>query len=327
MASAPNATKTTTRPRRRVNANGWPRYLYKDAYSGGVTFYRYNPPEDVRKAGLMRGVTIGTNEAEAFEKADELNAIIDAWRSGDKGVTDGVELAGDTISDLIDAYKESIYFKRIKAKTREGYLIDLNLLSELNYNDNRFVSTKITDVTPELAQELYEGVRDNISPSTAHSTVILLLRIYNLAIKWRLVFANPWSSVQLPKHEPKTVNVTVEHIQALHSACLQKAHWRAAGAIFFMAVDLDIQMTEAAVLRASELTDEQKEKLTPVTSALVFSVMSLGSPSDYLIADRYGDPLNVQYISKTLNRVRQVAGIPADVQTRDLLSFARQNPY
>jgi hypothetical protein len=257
--SASAESQPTTRPRRRVNANGWPRYLYKDAYSGGVTFYRFNPPEDARKAGLMRGITIGTIESEAFEKADELNAIIDAWRSGDKGVTDGVELAGDTISDLIDAYKQSVHFTRVKKKTKDGYLIDLNMLAELSYSDKRFVSTKLTDVTPELAQDLYVGVRDNISHSSAHACVILLLRLYNLAIKWRLVYANPWSTVELPKHEPKNVNVTVEHIRALHSACLKKAHWRAAGAIFFMAVDLGLQLTEVALLRASELTAEQKE--------------------------------------------------------------------
>jgi hypothetical protein len=55
--------------------------------------------------------------------------------------------------------------------------------------------------------------------------------------------------------------------------------------------------------------------------------MHPGSPSSYLIADRYGDPLNVQYISKTLNRVRLEAGIPPEIQTRDLLAFARHNPY
>ena len=324
-ASAENSP--TTRLRRRVNANGWPRYLYKDAYSGGVTFYRFNPPEDARRAGLMRGITIGTIESEAFEKADELNAIIDAWRSGDKGVTDGVELAGDTISDLIDAYKQSVHFTRIKKKTKDGYLIDLNMLSELSYNDKRFVSTKLTDVTTELAQEFYEGVRDNISLSTATSAVYTLQRLYNLAIKWRLVYAKPWTSVDVPKHDPMNYNVNVEHIQALHSACLRKAHWRAVGTIFFMAVDLGMAMTDVARLRASELTNEQKERLTHVTSALVFSVMSHSNPDGYLVADRYGEPFAVTYFSTTLHRVRKAAGIPADIQTRDLLSFARQNPY
>ena len=79
-----------------------PRYVQAYQTADNTTLYRFNPPQNLILAGVVGRVSLGSVQPDAYAKAHELNAKIDAWR-----------LAMDTtisrrskLSELADDYFE-----------------------------------------------------------------------------------------------------------------------------------------------------------------------------------------------------------------------------
>src|SRR5262245_36557117 len=101
------------RGRRVMKPIGWPRYMLEKRLKSGTVAYYWNPPVRDTKGGFtLRREALGPSYGAAAERAELLNAYLDAWRTGG-GVAHKKTLSGyGTLGWLFERYRRSNVFQQ-----------------------------------------------------------------------------------------------------------------------------------------------------------------------------------------------------------------------
>ena len=189
--------------------------------------YRYNPPSDAVKAGVIRRKTF-TDLYEAKMYALVANTELDAWRKERKDLRNLNTNA--KVSELINSYKQNISYTALSAKTRKDYDYYLACWSShklLQHN-------KIAELTTPLCQRIYEEAAEH-SVSLANHSLACYRLLFNYAIRHGFTQHNPFSKVLRRADKPRRTVWTRADIKMFLDVAYGSFKWRNVGLIVQMA--------------------------------------------------------------------------------------------
>ena len=232
--------------------------------------YRYNPPSDAVKAGVVRRKTFSDyEEAEAY--ACIANTELDTWRKERKDLRN---LRIDArVNDLVASYKQNISYASLTPKTRKDYdyYIKCWLDSKAAPMAKPLHSAKLEDLTTPTCQRIYEEAAER-SVSLANHSLSVYRLLFNYAIRHGFTQHNPFSKVLKRADKARKVVWTRADIKAYLTTAYSQFKWRNVGLIVQMAHEWGQRLGDMRLLKWSSydvetgvLTLEQSKRRATVT--------------------------------------------------------------
>jgi integrase len=177
-----------------------PRYVQKVNLAGGRVEYRFNPPQSLVNAGVVKREMYGSSLTDVRHIAKISNALIDDYRK--KVAEDNSISANSKLEDLVNVYYLSNDFNMLREETKADYKYFLSVLCASIGNK------KYKDVTTKVAKWSYEDwVKRGIS--LANHVATCASRVFNYAIDMEYTYFNPFTKIKR-KAEPQR-RVVWEH--------------------------------------------------------------------------------------------------------------------
>ena len=226
--------------------------------------YRYNPPSDAVKAGVVRRKTFGDYE-EAVSYATLANTELDVWRKERKDLRN---LRTDArVSDLVASYKQNISYASLNPKTRKDYDYYIKCWSGIK----NLQHTKLEELNTPTCQRIYEEAAER-SVSLANHSLSVYRLLFNYAIRHGFTQHNPFSKVLKRADKARKVVWTRADIKAYLTTAYSQFKWRNVGLIVQMAHEWGQRLGDMRLLKWSSydvetgvLTLEQSKRRATVT--------------------------------------------------------------
>ena len=168
---------------------------------------------DYRIFGRRRRYTIGRypdlTATAARVEAGQLRARI---RAGHDPMEERHQMRGEpSLADLVEAYKESEAFQRLRPLSRRNYKQMLNKIITPKLGNHRLKAIGKRDI---------EGLHASLksTPYHANRVLSLLSRMFNLAIESKTIIENPAKGVKKFAEEKRESWLSVEQIQKFREA-------------------------------------------------------------------------------------------------------------
>ena len=203
------------------------RYLTKKPGRGGTTRYFWTPGPALRKAGWMnQRLAEDTGlEADAIREAEELNARVDAWRTGDDPALKKNQPAPHgTLQEVIDLYLRSEEFTERRPATQRRYLQNIKVIEQWT-NHETAGPAPLAAITAKKIKTFYQELRAD-KPSKAQQAVGMLSILFSFAMSESLTKDNPAMAVTTKKvrraknendiWSPKAIEVFVRTADAMN---------------------------------------------------------------------------------------------------------------
>ena len=315
-----------------------PRYVQFSTYADGTEYFRYNPPQEYVDAGVVKRTVLEGDRLSAFQQADEFNNLIDEHRHQQSMVH---ETSNDpTVSGLCDMYMQSAFFEKLAPITRDGYsyYIEKLIASELP-DKGRFGNVLYRDVTNGMASRVYDTLvrthrlQGGDGIQMANHVLSVAKRVWSVANKWEVIHRNPWKFVEKLEPKKRKVSWTEEQVQQFLDTAYSRFEWRSVGVI--------CELAYATAQRPGDCRLALWENIRWDTRSFQKVQSKRGAEVDIPLEDRVVDILDQQYqeygnqpyvaphyrtlrpfelthLSKTCQRIREAAGLPKELQLRDL---------
>jgi len=228
-----------------MKPTGWPKYMIEKRLRSGATAYYWNPPaRDLANGFPLHREALGPDYGGAIERANLLNAHLNAWRSG-RGVVPNEQTRRGygTVAWLFEQYRRSrAYEQRVSKRSRYEYERALNRIEDIKTTDGRLVGQlTVSSITPGAVDKIYEilqvgprGKRKrqaNLSIDIAGRAWDVVHRLYSSVVP----VENPWRGVLKDLEKKTKPAATREEAYALANALrdMGEPHLGAAALICF----------------------------------------------------------------------------------------------
>lgn len=292
-----------------------PRYTEDRYYSSGEVFFRYNPPKGAREEGVVESCVLGVGEPErfkAYREAERLNRMIDEWRIAKRYGWEAVELFRNSqptkletgeIGELIEVYLSNSWTQfDVSEEALENYRWMLLTAADSVYDGYLLASYHINELGKSDAEQFHKQIAEERGIQTANLMVSCLRRVFNQAIQWRLTRNNPFSRFPMPdtrKGASQTSLWTDEYREKLMVTAASRPRWRDAYKVLCLMRDQGMTLRQA-------LTARDKY-------------------GNLLVDKGNGKPYEITHMSKTFARLREEAGLPADLKVAS--AFRRKDGH
>jgi len=228
-----------------VKPKNWPSYVIEKRLQGGRVAYYWNPPVRDLAAGFpLTREALGTDYAQAIERADLLNTHLHAWRRGRGGIRlEAAEPGYGTVAWLFDRYlKSSAFEKRVAERSRYEYRRALKRIEDTPTTVGGTVGgLPIASITPAAVDKIYEKLQTgprgprvrqaNLSIDIGRRTWDVMRRLHPDIVP----VTNPWCGVERDTSKRTKAAATRAEAYALADALRQigEPHLGAAALICF----------------------------------------------------------------------------------------------
>jgi integrase len=280
-----------------------------------------------RARGIERRYTIGSfpdwPTTEAREEAKRLKRIVD--QGGDPALQRREDRAAPTVGDLIERYrKEHAPKKRESSRGEDEGLLRQWVIPE-------FGARKVADIRRADIERLHRKITDRGAPVRANRTLILLSRLFTLAMRWEMRSDNPVKEIERNPEEPRDRYLSADEMQRLAAALARLRSQQAANAIRLLLLTGARRMEVLAATwnqfdfeagawtKPSSHTKSKKLHRVPLSGPaleLLTAMKEAAGRSKYLFPGRGGDG-HLGDIKKSWQAVCQAARI-ADAHAHDL---------
>ena len=149
--------------------------------------YRFNPPQDIVDANVVKRCELGKDLATATQLARSLNKKIDLWR---KGKDKSVEVhSKSTVNQIVNAYTESWDFAQLRDKTQTDYRYFMRQLSE-DIGNRKYKSVTLKDAKQIYNKWLNRGI------TFANHACSVSSRLFTYAVQFDDEPFNPFSHIR-----------------------------------------------------------------------------------------------------------------------------------
>ena len=135
--------------------------IAKRLKSGQTGYYWNARRADIERGFKLHREALGVDYALAIQRAEQLNAFLDAWRAG-IGAEGSLEASGrfGTVDWWLEAYCRSPAFEKLKERTKPSYRYQLRLLADVPTRDGqRLGMLPVKSITPAAVDKIYEALR------------------------------------------------------------------------------------------------------------------------------------------------------------------------
>jgi hypothetical protein len=219
----------------------WPRHLKIKRLKGGkIAYYWELPPWAVKAQkeaevgdpfrALDRSVALGSNYAEALERANTYNNLLDDLRQFQRAGTHATpEISSGnregTIDWMCEQFLASRKYKEVSSKQQGEYRKNLQLCrSFTGKTGRRFGEAQVSQITAKHADNLFlllskgpNGPR----PARAVAAMTALRRAWNVVLRLEpkiMPTVNPFENMELPVFGGKTKAASLEDLKAYVAA-------------------------------------------------------------------------------------------------------------
>ena len=224
---------------------GWPRYMSAKRLAAGVVAYYWSPQvRDLKKACPVHPEALGRDYGGAIERAQLLNAHLDAWRSG-RGTQrlDQDRPGFGTVGWLFDCYqKSSVFERRVSERSRYEYRRALKRIEDTSTKTGGIVADlPASSITPAAVDKIYvklqlgkRGARvrqANLSIDIARRAWDVVRRLHPTVVPPE----NPWRGLERVTKKTIKPAATRQEVYALVAALKEigEPHLGAAALICF----------------------------------------------------------------------------------------------
>ena len=316
-----------------------PRYVQFATYADGSHYYRYNPPQEYVDAGVVRRVVLSSDRVEAFREADEYNNHLDEYRH-EQSMKRESNAHDPTVKGLAEMYMESSFYEKLRPVTRDQYAYFINKLCKTEVEGKgEFGSMLYRDVTNGIAARVYDSMirthrkKGGDGIQMANHVLSVAKRIWSVANKWEVIHRNPWKHVETREPAKRRVKWTEEQVHQFLDTAFSRWEWRSVGVLCLLAYATaqrpgDLRESTWGNIRfdTGEYHQLQSKRGAEVVIPLEDNVIT--TLDDHY--QDYGDqpyvaphprtkrPYELTHLSKTAQRIREAAGLPSELQLRDL---------
>lgn len=202
------------------------KYTKKIKLKDGSVVHRFTPPEEVRKAGVLKGKTFKDGRAARYE-VPRLLETLEAYRRGE--IKEGNVGPSSKIMHVINYYLSSKQFSSLANNSQRKYETEL-----LKVAASDLGQTPINKLTAKMCKEVYEDWVEAHTVARANERSRLFSVVLNFARSLDLINDNPMSKVKKLRHEPYTPIWTQAQVEVFLDAAFTKFEWRNVGLLVMM---------------------------------------------------------------------------------------------
>ena len=307
-----------------------PRYVCIDAKGT----YRYNPPSESVKAGVVVRCTMPEYDMMVAHAAEH-NEILDVWKKEQRHL---LNLSTKSVmSSLIKSYVQSIGFNKLSKKSKADYVYYMKQWYKDRLGGVPFENARIGEIVTPMCQKVYD-VHASHSVSFANHTLSVYKLLFNYAIRNGFTKFNPFNKVLKRSDKPRRIVWDRTHLSMFMDTAFSKFEWRSLGLIVCMAHEWGQRMGDMRLLKWSSydletgvLRLEQSKRRARVTipTSKDLQDMLVQQHGEYgwqqfiaptTRADGAGGlaPYTLDNLSRAGGVVMQAAGLPDELQLMDL---------
>lgn len=302
------------------------KYVERRERRDGAVLWVVNPAQHLKDAVGAR--------YDQFELLDEANAyaqdILDAYADYKRGIKREVRAAMASVDGLFEYYRSTKDYKELKNNSKRMYhtMIQQASLLHVGRSNVRFGEMKATSVDPELVDKLYDQVKEVKSLHRATTMCKVLRKVWFVGLRAGRVKSNPFQKMGLKKLDDRTVLWEPEQV-AKFIETADEIGMQSIGTMALLCYDLcqrpgDMRQVKWNNYRNGVFTFFQEKTNTevniPASPRLRERLQGLERTEDgyIVLCEATGRPYDRRLYSKWAAKVRLEAGLPSDLQIRDL---------
>lgn len=253
-----------------------------------------------------------------------------------------MQLQNAIVADALEKYMQAPEFTtKIRAdKTREQYAYQLQRLCELILEGVPVKDIRVMDLNVAKCQHIYWLMVSSVNTSGggirfANYTLQIVIRAWNVLMKYDLLEKNPWSFVERGKPAPRNTIWHSEDFVTFLNVAFGVPKWRNVGLLVRINVELgqrieDIRLSEwdnydlTAGLYSREIILKTNERIAgiPMSAALIKMLREQKEVYDFqrwVIPNPISlQPYSEHNISRTFRKIMTAANLPTRLQLRDI---------
>jgi integrase len=309
------------------------KYLKKTQLKDGTTVHRFVPPDDVRKAGVVKSQTFTDGRAARYE-VPRLLEKVEAYRNGD--IKAGNVGPTSKIKHVINYYLLSKQFASLASSSQEKYEGELEKIIKSSLGE-----MPLNKLTAKACKEVYEGWVEDHTVARANERSRLFSVVINFARSLDLINDNPMSKVKKLKHEPYTPIWTQVQVEAFLEVAFTKFEWRNIGLLVMMCYEWAQRPTDICHLKWTNLNLEAARVKLKQSKRGAEVEMPIEEPLLTLLKEQKGDwgfqelvipnhrnthnayvPLKPEVFGPILRSIKQQCGLPEELKIGHLRKTA-----
>lgn len=221
------------------------KYTRKVKLKDGSTAYKFTPPAEVRKAGVVKCMTFRDGRAARYE-VPRLLEKIEAYKRGE--IKEGDVGPSSRIVHVINYYLSSKQFVSLAANSQKKYWGELTKIGQTSLGQ-----IPINKLTAKLCKEYYEAWVQESTVAMANERSRLFSVVLNFARSLDLINDNPMSKVKKLRHEPYTPIWTQAQVELFLDMAFTKFEWRNVGLLVMMCYEWAQRPTDICNLKWDNL--------------------------------------------------------------------------
>jgi integrase len=286
----------------------------------GRTLYYWQPNKPLRAAGFLpRRLAERTNDvADAIREADALNRQLDAWRAG----SERSRVPPGSLPCLIRLYRQDPRFTELAALTQQAYDYHLRTIEAWS---ERAGHPPITTIERKHVKAFARSM--SATPGKAQQVIGVLRTLFAFAMDEGELAANHATNMRLKSNPPRYQVWTDEQVTALIQTAAEMGRTSVGLAV---ALAHNTGQREGDILRMAwsqfdgagiRLRQRKTGVLLDVPcTAQLLEVLAATPRSGtvMVISETTGRPYRRSWFADTFRTLARAAGIPDDLQFRDL---------
>lgn len=268
-------------------------------------------------------VALGRDTSAAVGRATELNAAVAAARSRS---TPAPPPSG-SVAELVALYQESDRWMVLADKTREGYAGYLREIAGDAAKPGKAAHIKVATITRVDMVRMYEALRRAYSVSAAAARMRVWRLLIGFAYDTGAIAENPAKSLRIKSTTPRRQTWTPEQVDILCAHCEKVGRPSISLAVRLMydtaqrpgdilALQWQQWDGDAWHIRQSKTKARVAVSVMPRTADALMAIRQPIGP--VIVSERTGLAYSIGNFSHQATSVRRSAGLPEDLQIRDL---------
>ena len=252
-----------------------------------------------------------------------------------------MHLKRDTVSGAIELFKETPEFTRkiTSEKTRLQYIYQLKKLCDLKGDRKQVGDIPLADVNVAKCQKIYWKLLDSIKSGNgirfANYTLQIVVRVWNVLLKYDILEKNPWRFVERSKELPRNNTWKTEDFQKFLETAFSVPKWRNIGLLVRINVELGQRIEDIRLstwknydldekLYMREVIQKTKERIPGIPMSDALTHMLRDQKQDYAFQEWVVPhpmklkPYSENNISRVFRSIMRLAGLPNELQLRDI---------
>ena len=303
------------------------KYLRRKKLGNGRTKWIVNPPKYVKEA---TGAFYEQFNDQADATAKAIN-IADQYSDYKRHIKRDIHINEDTVAGLVSQYKKTNSWTKLSLNSKRTYdqLLRGTMRLRVGESSKLLGDLLVRHISVKHAEQIYSQLCKDCSMHRANHVCKVLRRIWTVGERLGATKSNPFKNMGLKKTpsrkilwEPEQVHAFVDMSDTLGVPSL--------GTMALLCYDLCQRPGDMRQLTWQDFNDqmfgfEQEKTKTwvdiPASPRLIerVNIMSPSNWHDHIVYyEKTGKPYDRRQYNKVFCRIRNAAGLPAELQLRDL---------